>query len=104
MPRFVLFTALLVAFTIAAAGAPAKKKKKAAPRYAAPRITAAAQAQANERIEECLQTPGTIEQPGALVPFFERLYRLKSGESTGPVRILHFGDSHTAADDWTGAL
>ena len=47
-----------------------------------------------------------IDRPGALVPFFERLYRLSNGESptVHPVHIVHFGDSHTASDDWTGVL
>jgi GDSL-like Lipase/Acylhydrolase family len=45
----------------------------------------------------------TIEQPGALVPFFERLYHLSAGDSAA-VHIVHFGDSHSAADDWTAEL
>lgn len=44
-----------------------------------------------------------MENPEALIPFFERLYRSVS-ESPEPVRILHYGDSHTAADEWTGRL
>jgi lysophospholipase L1-like esterase len=45
-----------------------------------------------------------IENPAGLVPFFEQLYRHQKGEMPGPVRILHYGDSHTAADEWTGEL
>jgi lysophospholipase L1-like esterase len=45
----------------------------------------------------------TIEQPGALVPFFERLYHLSAGDPA-PVHIVHFGDSHSAADEWTAEL
>src|SRR5215469_2652369 len=45
----------------------------------------------------------TIEQPGTLVPFFERLYHLNAGDPA-PVHIVHFGDSHSAADDWTAEL
>ena len=44
-----------------------------------------------------------IEQAGALVPFFERLYRLSDGDPV-PVHIVHFGDSHSAADEWTAEL
>jgi lysophospholipase L1-like esterase len=44
-----------------------------------------------------------FQNPAALIPFYEVLYRHKQGEP-GPVRILHFGDSHTAADEWPGAL
>ena len=45
-----------------------------------------------------------MENAAALVPFFELLYRHQKGEIPGPVRILHYGDSHTAADEWTGEL
>jgi lysophospholipase L1-like esterase len=45
-----------------------------------------------------------VENSAALVPFFELLYRHQKGEIPGPVRILHYGDSHTAADEWTGDL
>jgi lysophospholipase L1-like esterase len=45
-----------------------------------------------------------VENSAALVPFFELLYRHQKGELPGPVRILHYGDSHTAADEWTGDL
>ena len=45
-----------------------------------------------------------VENARALIPFFEQLYRLQMGETEGPLRILHYGDSHTAADEWTGDL
>jgi hypothetical protein len=45
-----------------------------------------------------------IENPAAMVPFFEQLRRIKSSEATGPLSILHYGDSHTAADEWTGSV
>ena len=45
-----------------------------------------------------------MENPAALIPFFEQLYRLQQGSASGPVRILHYGDSHTAADEWTGEM
>ena len=45
-----------------------------------------------------------VENAAALIPFFEQLYRHQKGEMPGPVRILHYGDSHTAADEWTGDL
>jgi GDSL-like Lipase/Acylhydrolase family len=46
----------------------------------------------------------TLEQPQALAPFFDRLAQLGSGQAQAPVHIIHFGDSHTAADEWTGGL
>jgi lysophospholipase L1-like esterase len=45
-----------------------------------------------------------VENPATLIPFFEQLYRHQNGEMPGPLRILHYGDSHTAADEWTGDL
>jgi len=45
-----------------------------------------------------------IEQSAVLVPFFEQLFLLSSRQNHPPVHILHFGDSHTAADEWTGGL
>ncbi|HTQ57266.1 MAG TPA: SGNH/GDSL hydrolase family protein [Bryobacteraceae bacterium] len=85
------------------------KKKKArvarVRRYAAPRVSAGLRAASLERVALGLdeRPDPVIDRPGALVPFFERLYRLTNGD--GPaVHVLHFGDSHTAADDWTGAL
>ncbi len=50
------------------------------------------------------RAPMGIERAGALVPIFERLYRLSAGEDSAPVHIVHFGDSHSAADEWTGDL
>ena len=44
-----------------------------------------------------------FDNSAALVPFYERLYRLKNLD--GPaVRVLHYGDSHTASDDWAAVL
>jgi lysophospholipase L1-like esterase len=48
-----------------------------------------------------------IQNAAALVPFFEMLYRQEQarqqGEAVPPIRVLHFGDSHTASDDWPNA-
>ena len=82
---------------------PAAKKKTR--RVLPPPVSAAARAAALERVDRYLTESGDrpIEQPGALVPFFEQLLR-SSGENAAPVHIIHYGDSHTAADDWTGGL
>jgi lysophospholipase L1-like esterase len=40
--------------------------------------------------------------PAALAPFFERLYRLSLAPAA--VHVLHYGDSHTASDDWASVL
>jgi lysophospholipase L1-like esterase len=83
----------------------ARAAKKPRP-PAAPRITAAMRAaslrKVNGYLESSLNTP--ISQPGALVPVFEQLYRLADGVSHDPVHIIHYGDSHTAADEWTAVL
>lgn len=57
-------------------------------------------------VEEVLdlarQTP--MENVAALVPFFEQLYRNQNRTGDNRIHILHYGDSHTAADEWTGFL
>jgi lysophospholipase L1-like esterase len=57
-------------------------------------------------IADASKTPATpsIAQPEALVPMFEHLYRLNARQDSAPIHILHFGDSHSAADDWTAGL
>jgi len=77
-----------------------KKSSKPAPISQAARDAAAA------RVSSYLEASSTMgfDQPQAMVPIFERLARLASGEAPAPVHILHFGDSHTAADEWTGGM
>jgi lysophospholipase L1-like esterase len=43
----------------------------------------------------------TLEGAGALVPFFEQVSR---PPENGSLHILHFGDSHTASDDWADEM
>jgi len=86
----------------------ATKTKKPAPRRASPRssVSAATRAEAHEGVVEKVfrgaQLP--VENAAALVPFFEQLYRQQHGELAGPLRALHYGDSHVAADEWTGDI
>jgi lysophospholipase L1-like esterase len=91
---------------LCASAEPAAAKKKRAPARTAPRVTAAARAAALRKVTEYLEesSPGSFAQPGALAPVFEQLYRLGEAEGAAAVHILHFGDSHTAADEWTGGL
>ena len=63
------------------------------------RVRQAAFTEVSGRMEE--RTAG-FENPAALVPLFERLYRLQ--QNPGPLHILHYGDSHTASDDWANTL
>ena len=85
-------------------GATKKKtaKRRAAP---APQVSSAVRAASLRKVGDYLEeSPRHIAQPGALVPVFEQLLRLGTDQDKTPVHILHFGDSHTAADDWTGGL
>jgi lysophospholipase L1-like esterase len=45
-----------------------------------------------------------IENPRALRPFFDQLHQLEADPKAQLVRVIQFGDSHTAADVFTGAL
>lgn len=71
-----------------------------------PAAPSKARVQAHEVVYEKVATGANIpvENPAALIPFFEQLYRRQQGQALGPVRILHYGDSHTAADEWTGEM
>src|SRR5580658_2159593 len=85
--------------------AAAKNTKKKLRRTTAV-VTAAQRAAALQKVNQDLIASANLElsQPGALAPVFEQLLRLSGGQSHDPVHILHFGDSHTAADEWTGGL
>src|SRR3984893_8810027 len=45
-----------------------------------------------------------IENPGALSGFFRALADVSSGRRIVPVRVMHFGDSHVAADVLTAEI
>jgi lysophospholipase L1-like esterase len=45
-----------------------------------------------------------IENPHALRPFFDQLRQLEADPKAQLVRVIQFGDSHTAGDSFTGAL
>jgi lysophospholipase L1-like esterase len=79
------------------------KKVVAAPKTV---VTAKARAAAHDSVYQNVAEGADIpvENAAALIPFFEQLYRHQRGELAGPLRILHYGDSHTAADEWTGDL
>ncbi|HTS27488.1 MAG TPA: SGNH/GDSL hydrolase family protein [Bryobacteraceae bacterium] len=81
------------------------KKKPTKRRAAAPAVSPAIRAASLRKVDDYLEAARrNIDQPGALVPVFEQLFRLGGDGAKAPVHILHFGDSHTAADDWTGGL
>lgn len=112
-----LCAALLAPGGVSAAKATKKSTSKSAAKKTAPKSTArkaatkavapakpsvSAQDFVTHALEEGLGIP--LENPAALVPFFEQLYRHQQGELPGPVRVLQYGDSHTAADEFSGEL
>jgi len=40
-----------------------------------------------------------VENAASLIPFSNSFIDTKRAKSAGPLRILHYGDSHTAADE-----
>jgi lysophospholipase L1-like esterase len=96
---FIFGLVLAIPFTSAAPAATKKKRKPAAPV-----VSPQARAKAERGVSTELAKSNNVENPGSLVPFYEQLYREKHGLSQSAVHILHFGDSHTAADEWTGGL
>ena len=75
--------------TLATPAPPAKKKsarKKAPARNPAP--TQAARATASETVTNWLDAPLLLENPA----------------TAAPIHVLHYGDSHTASDDWAAEL
>jgi lysophospholipase L1-like esterase len=60
---------------------------------------------ATARALATIAPPATsLEHPGALKRFYEALSRLEDGRAHDDVRVLQFGDSHTAADFETGPI
>lgn len=97
--------------------APAKRKapvktrslrRPATPVRTAPAATPQARAAALQEVQSRMDGGGPratfVQNPAALIPFFEQLRRLEKNEWTGVLPLLAFGDSHTAADEWTDAL
>ncbi|MBN9660741.1 MAG: hypothetical protein J0H49_21295 [Acidobacteria bacterium] len=115
-----IFAAALVALPAAMAVAPvpaasAKKKAKTSTRKTAarkrsvpkpPPVTAEQKAEATESVQAHMAEAVDlgIQNAAAMVPFYEMLYRQQQQPGSEPLRVLHFGDSHTASDDWAGEL
>ena len=77
----------------------------AAPVYAPGAFPAAGRQATIGRLTEALASPKAgIDGAAHLQPFFDRLRQLEGDPASGVVRILQFGDSHTAADMFTGAM
>jgi lysophospholipase L1-like esterase len=69
-------------------------------------ISPAARDAASARVAKYLESSANqgFDQPVAMAAFFQKLVELSSGVAQSPVHVMHFGDSHTAADEWTGSL
>jgi hypothetical protein len=78
-----------------------KTKAKAAVPTTSPQQRAEAQRTVQQRVAESRENG--LLNPAALIPFFELLYRHEH-KAAAPIHILHFGDSHIAADDWTNSI
>ncbi len=105
MRALVLICALAVAMGAAPA---AKKKKPTAKKPAAARVVKKAAAPDPIPASAPKMTAAVelgIQNAAAMVPFYEMLHRLEQHHGDGePVRVLQFGDSHTASDDWAGQM
>jgi lysophospholipase L1-like esterase len=100
-------TALCLATSVLSLVAQTQTTRRRKPRPAPlPTATAAQRGSAAAKVEQYLEdsTGTALSQPGALVPVFEQLARLAAGQDPKSVHMMHFGDSHTAADEWTGGL
>lgn len=88
------------------AASPARKLRVRRRIPKGPPVSPRARAEAHQGVFQKVASGAEIpvENAAALIPFFEQLYRHQKGERPGPLRILHYGDSHTAADEWTGDL
>lgn len=93
-------------------------KKKPAARQTArrrripppPRVSAKQRAEALDAVQSRLGEAAElgIQNAAAMVPFYEMLHRFeedsRAGVAADTLRVLQFGDSHTASDDWTAAV
>ena len=76
-----------------------------APVYAPGALPEGGRQEAIGRLTDALSSPQAgIEGAANLQPFFDQLRQLEGDPKSGLIRILQFGDSHTAADMFTGAM
>ena len=81
----------------------ARRRTVPKPPPVSPQARAEAAATVESRVRLAPETG--IENAAAMVPLYELMYRLENHVENGqPLRVLQFGDSHTAADDWPGQL
>jgi lysophospholipase L1-like esterase len=73
-------------------------------RTPAPTAVASREVVTDRIMRSLASTKVGIENPRALHPFFEQLHQLEADPKAQLVRVIQFGDSHTAGDSFTGAL
>ena len=100
----IVFIPALVLSLPPTAATKTKTKKKTVAKKKPAAVSAKVKVQANSAVAEWLDREPIMQNPGAMVPFFENLYRMKKDAGPGSVHILQYGDSHTAADEWTGTI
>jgi lysophospholipase L1-like esterase len=85
-----------------AASKNSKSKRKKHVRVPVVHVAPAVRAAALRTVsQQTAQPSGFLDGGGALVPFFEQLSHPPENMS---LHILHYGDSHTASDDWANQL
>lgn len=93
--------------TVKASSAKRPVAKKRSPVPKPPVVNAKTKAQAQEFVSGAMDAvaAAAVENSAALVPFFEQLFQLevKSGKPAN-LHVLHYGDSHTASDDWANQI
>jgi lysophospholipase L1-like esterase len=96
----------LLACTSAAHAQSTAAKTKATPAKANVSKTKATPAKANVSKTKTAKppAPAPIQNAKAIRPFLKDLAGLQARKPNRVVRVLHFGDSHTAADFWTGRI
>ena len=75
-----------------------KRARRIPPVYVSPQVRHVAYQAVSARAAKPM---GALSGGGALVPFFEQVSR---PSETGSLHILHYGDSHTASDDWADEI
>jgi lysophospholipase L1-like esterase len=105
---YIFSLSLLAAPLFAVTKKTVKKKpahaKHVMQRYSTPKVSVSPMAQrmALEAISErAVHQASALEGTAGLVPFFEQISHPRE---TGSLHILQYGDSHTASDDWAGAM
>lgn len=72
-----------------------------------PVVSAKMKAASQEYVADAMDAvaAAAVENSAALIPFFEQLWQLEQKtDKSRHLRVLQYGDSHTASDDWANQL